>query len=94
MKNLDALVNFLRNEFYGNYEIVVLYGSILNEDQVSNDIDIMIVYKKLDQNDVKQALERVQRKTELMVHPLLVSVDDYGKNPCYKRITNKGIVVG
>ena len=61
-------------------EIIVLFGSVLKKDREANDIDALIVVKKINLNNVEKEIEEINFLNKNKIHPVFQTKEDLKKN--------------
>lgn len=76
----DILVFLKQNlDIFGAFEYVYLFGSILDENKLSNDIDILLVYGKYSfqiKSDLTIIRSLLENKFEIPVDLTVLSIDE------------------
>lgn len=81
-KNSSAYIKRWMNEIkkINLAEISIIFGSILENGEKSNDIDVLFVVKEKNFDDLREKINRVNKINEKEIHPIYQTPDDIKKN--------------
>ena len=68
------------NELFGLTHIVILFGSIIRNEEKANDIDLLLVFDKKNNNKVNQFIKEKNQLLIKKLHPIKQTRDDLRKN--------------
>ena len=91
--DVDEIAQALADRLDASVEGAYLYGSVARGSRTARDLDLLFVTSGKDQSVVFEAIAEIQRKSEILIHPTVITARELQSNPLFKELVDSAIVL-